>query len=388
MTSAEKTIDAPIPWPAMAGIIATVSVFAVAQGLTYPLLSFILQRKGIEPALIGLSAAMTPLGFIASAPLIPGATRRFGAARIAVFCSLSAALLLALIGWADDVWVWMPLRFLLGFFANPLYVISETWLIAIAPPARRGRLMGLYTSIVSGGFALGPVALGFVGTHGPAPFLIGVCAFILCGLVVLAVIPRLPQMSHEGDSVSVGGFLMIAPALLFVVFVVSAFESSILSMMATFGASYGSAEARISALIATFVAGNIALQIPLGRLAERLGSAPTMLICTVLSLIGCVLLPLVFSGWGIWPLAFVWGAVAMGVYTMAIIELGERFSGSMLIAGNAAFALVWGVGGIAGSPLTGLLMQAVGSIGLPLAGGALLLALALLLMARREPRQA
>jgi hypothetical protein len=27
------------PWAAMAGIIATVTVFAVAQGLTYPLLS-------------------------------------------------------------------------------------------------------------------------------------------------------------------------------------------------------------------------------------------------------------------------------------------------------------------------------------------------------------
>jgi hypothetical protein len=57
-----------IPWAAMAGIIATVTVFAVAQGLTYPLLSFILERQGTTPALIGLSAAMTPLGFIVSAP--------------------------------------------------------------------------------------------------------------------------------------------------------------------------------------------------------------------------------------------------------------------------------------------------------------------------------
>lgn len=51
-----------IPWAAMAGIIATVTVFAVAQGLTYPLLSFILERQGTTPGLIGLSAAMKPLG--------------------------------------------------------------------------------------------------------------------------------------------------------------------------------------------------------------------------------------------------------------------------------------------------------------------------------------
>jgi hypothetical protein len=37
----------------MAGIIATVTVFALAQGLTYPLLSFILERQGTSPGLIG-----------------------------------------------------------------------------------------------------------------------------------------------------------------------------------------------------------------------------------------------------------------------------------------------------------------------------------------------
>ena len=63
---------------AIIGVIATVSVFAIAQGLTYPLLSFILQRQGVSPGLIGLSAAMTPIGFIVSSPLIPWLTRRFG----------------------------------------------------------------------------------------------------------------------------------------------------------------------------------------------------------------------------------------------------------------------------------------------------------------------
>ena len=67
------------PWAAITGIIATVSVFAIAQGLSYPLLSFILQRQGVSPSMIGLSAAMTPIGFIVSSPLIPALARRFGA---------------------------------------------------------------------------------------------------------------------------------------------------------------------------------------------------------------------------------------------------------------------------------------------------------------------
>ncbi|TIT52535.1 MAG: MFS transporter, partial [Mesorhizobium sp.] len=64
-----------MPWAAMAGIIATVTVFALAQGLTYPLLSFILERQGTTSGLIGLSAAMTPLGFIVSAPFVPALER-------------------------------------------------------------------------------------------------------------------------------------------------------------------------------------------------------------------------------------------------------------------------------------------------------------------------
>lgn len=57
MTAESTTLSRQdqIPWAAMAGIIATVTVFAVAQGLTYPLLSFILERQGTTPGLIGLS---------------------------------------------------------------------------------------------------------------------------------------------------------------------------------------------------------------------------------------------------------------------------------------------------------------------------------------------
>jgi MFS family permease len=372
------------PWAAMAGIIATVTVFALAQGLTYPLLSFILERQGTISGLIGLSAAMTPLGFIVSAPFVPALERRVGAARLAILCSILAALALIAIALTQEVWAWMPLRFLLGFFANPLYVISETWLISITPASRRGRIMGLYSSIVSGGFAIGPLSLGLVGTQGWPPFMIGIVAFPLCGLIVLAVVPRLPKMSHEGEAISVGGFFALAPLLLFAVFAAAAFEQVVISLFAVYGVALGSAEGRIASLIACFTAGNAVLQILLGRVAEQFGSTRTMLFCVLASLAGCLLLPSIFNSWLIWPLVFVWGGVSFGIYTMSLIQLGERFTGQVLIAGNAAFAFVWGIGGIVGSPATGLAMQLIGHQGLPLSLGLLCCALAVFLMAERR----
>ncbi|WP_416377202.1 MFS transporter [Aminobacter sp. MET-1] len=373
-----------LPWVAMTGIMATVSVFAMAQGLTYPLLSFILERQGTTSSLIGLSAAMTPLGFIVSAPLIPALALRVGAARLAMLCSTLAAATLVTIALMQDAWGWMPLRFLLGFFANPLYVISETWLISITPARRRGRIMGLYSSVVSGGFAIGPLSLGLFGAQGWPPFMIGIAAFLLCGLVVLAVASRLPDMPHEGQAISVGGFFSLAPLLLLAVFTAAAFEQTLLSLFAVYGAALGSVEGRIAALITCFVAGNATLQIVLGRMAEQFGSTQAMVFCVLSSLAGCLLLPLAFNAWLIWPLVFVWGGVSFGIYTISLIQLGERFGGQALIAGNAAFALAWGIGGIVGSPATGLAMQLIGHHGLPLSLGLLCCVLAVLLMARKR----
>ncbi|WP_221151219.1 MFS transporter [Rhizobium binae] len=376
-----------IPWATMAGIIATVTVFAVAQGLTYPLLSFILERQGTTSALIGLSAAMTPLGFIISAPVIPALSRRVGAARLAILCSILTALTLTVIGWSQQVWAWMPLRFLLGYFANPLYVISETWLISITPASRRGRILGLYSSIVSAGFAVGPLSLGLSGTEGWAAFLIGIGAFLGCGLIVLAVALRLPEMPGEGEAISVGDFLSRAPLLLFAVFTAAAFEQILLSLLAVYGAALGSTEGRIASLIACFVAGNAVLQILLGRVAEGFGATRTMLFCVLACLSGCLLLASTFTTWLIWPLVFIWGGVSFGLYTMSLIHLGERFSGQALIAGNAAFAFAWGVGGMAGSPAAGLAMQLMGYQGLPSSLALLSCVLLISLLAARRRDQ-
>ena len=106
--------------------------------------------------------------------------------------------------------------------------------------------MGLYSSVVSGGFAIGPLSLGLVGTEGWPPFIIAITALLLCGLILLAVVPRLAKMPHEGEATSVGGFFALAPLLLFAVFAAAAFEQTLVSLFAVYGAALGSSESRIA----------------------------------------------------------------------------------------------------------------------------------------------
>ncbi|MBZ9684041.1 MULTISPECIES: MFS transporter [unclassified Mesorhizobium] len=378
--------DETMQWAAITGVIATVSVFAIAQGLSYPLLSFILQRQGVSPAMIGLSAAMTPIGFIVSSPIIPALARRFGAGRTALICAALSAVVLALIGWTQNVYLWFPLRLLIGAVTNPLYVLSEIWVIALAPPARRGRIMGLYSTIISAGFAAGPLCLLAVGTQGWPPFLVGIGAFVLCGFCLALVVRRLPRVDEAGHQVSVMGFMPFAWLLLSAVVVAAGFEQAVLALLPVYGTHHGIAEARMSALLSVMIAGNIAMQVPLGLLAERLTARLVRFNCVLLTLFGCVLLPMLIDTPLIWPCVFVWGAVSYGIYTMSIIELGERFTGSVLVAGNAAFSLMWGVGGIVVPPLAGGIMDVTGASGLPLTLGAICAALALATIIRRRVR--
>jgi len=272
---------------------------------------------------------------------------------------------------------------MIGLAIGPLFVISEFWIIGLAPPRRRGRILGIYTAVISAGFAAGPLSLMLVGTESWPPFLVGVGAFLICALWLALILPNLPPLGGTEESMSVRGFVRFAPTLLFAVLITAAFETAVWSLLPVYGLSYGVGETGLSALLAALIAGNIALQVPLGLAAERWTARTVSIACALATPLGCLLLPFLIDTPLVWPLFVLWGALSFGVYTLALVELGERFSGSILMAGNAAFALAWGIGGIAGPPMTGAAMDIIGVQGLPIALGLMYVALALARLVRR-----
>ena len=106
MQVATESYEAPMPWKALAGVTASVAVFGIAQGLSYPYFTFLMQKQGLSPAEIGLSAAMTPFGLIFSAALLPRLVERFGARGVATVSALIVALLFFSIGLLQNWVAW------------------------------------------------------------------------------------------------------------------------------------------------------------------------------------------------------------------------------------------------------------------------------------------
>lgn len=359
---------AGLRWRALATVIVCLMVFDVTLGLSYPLLALVLEQRGVSPFINGLNAAMLPLGLVLTAPLVPALAQRLGAWRLAVFCILATAGLLALLKLLPSLGAWFALRFLLGAVEGALFAISETWINQLASGANRGRVMAAYASLLSLGFAGGPLLLPTTGTEGWPPFLVGI-GFALGGLIFLLSARRSVPSPRLEERASFLAFLPLAPTLLLAGFLFGVFDTATLSLFPLYGLRQGLDEAGASYLLGALIAGNIVLQFPLGWLADRLGRRPVLTACALLTCLGALALPAAIATPWQWPLVLIWGTTGYGIYTLALAELGDRFTGGQLLAGTAALTAMFGLGGIAGPTLGGGAMEQLGPHGLPLVLG-------------------
>ena len=351
------------------GIIASITavgVFCLTTGLSYPLLALILEDMGASSGLIGLNAAMGPIGIILSAPFVPRLARKFGAWFICVTSLCSSAVLLLMLAVFRDVMIWFPIRFFLGVAISAIFIISETWINQLAMPRIRGRIIGIYNTVAAAGFALGPLTLAVIGSQGWPPFLVGITGILIALPVFVLARDHLPGFDGREDA-SVFSFLSLAPMLLLAVAFAALFDQVALSFLPIYGLRHGLTEATSSLALAVMIIGNVVLQIPIGWLADRISRRFLMSIMAIATMIGSLLLSLLIRGSILlWPMLFVWGAIAFGIYTIALVELGDRFSGALLLAGNGAFGMMWGIGGIFGPPVAGTAMDLIDPEGLPI----------------------
>ena len=374
----------PVPWAPIAATTAMMGVFAVTLGLTYPLLSLVLESQGERSAMIGLNAAMAPLGLVASAPIMPLLAKHFGPWPMAVACAVATGALMLALGAFRALEPWFPLRFLLGVAISGLFIVSETWINQLATRRIRGRVMGIYATVLSAGFAVGPFLIAAIGSAGWLPFLVGAGIAFSILPILWAVRRRVPRFEPEARG-SLAAFLPLAPALLAVVGVMALFDAAGLALLPVYGLRHGLDETTTSTAVGMLVVGNVLFQYPIGWLADHMSRRWLLLGLALLTIAGCLALPVAIGTPVIlWPLLVLWGAMAFGVYPVALADLGDRFSGALLLAGNAAFALMWGVGGLIGAPVAGAAMQAFGPEGLPVTLALAYAGLVLVALLRRE----
>lgn len=365
--------------------ISAVTVFGFTLGLMFPLLSLIMEARGVDADMIGYNAAMQPLGIVLSIFTIPPLVRRFGAKRVVIAAAILTATVILAYPMAPIFWWWFALRILHGFFVSTLFAISEAWIVRFAEGPYRSRLLAVYTSILAVSFGGGPVLIRFTGIDTALPFVIGAAILLAAAIPILFVQDEAVD-SEDEKPLSILGFARKAPILLAAVGMFAVIDAANLGFLAVYGVKKGMDVETAALALTAFVVGNTVLQFPIGWLADHVRKRAVMAGCGVVTAIASALIPVTFGTPLLWPVLLVAGAASAGIYTVALAELGERFSGHELVTGTASFSTSWGSGALAGSLIAGWSIAGFGPDGLPYTMAAVF-AVFLLAMFVREARR-
>jgi len=344
--------------------IAAITVFGFTLGLMFPLLSLIMEARGASSDLIGYNAAMQPLGIVISVLAIPPLVRRFGAQRVVIVAGVATAAIVVTYPFVPVFWWWFGLRFLHGFAVSMLFAISEAWIVRFAEGPYRSRIVALYTSILAASFGGGPILISLTGTATPAPFLIGATILILAIIPVLFVRDA-PVDSTDEEVLSVVSFSRKAPMLLAAVAIFAVVDAANLGFLPVYGVKKGASEEMAAFMLTVFIIGNTVLQFPIGWLADHFPKRRVMASCGIATALLTATVPLAYGSALLWPVLMLAGAASAGIYTVALADLGDRFSGHELVTGTAAFSVTWGSGAFAGAMVAGWSIAAFGPDGFP-----------------------
>jgi MFS family permease len=356
--------NAAINWRAAAAAIATISVVGTALGLGVPLLSISMEKAGHSATIIGANTAVGGIGALMAAPFGPRIAKWAGLAPAMLACVMTTGFCFIAFYLLPSIEVWFALRLLQGFAVTLLFLFSEYWMSAAAPPARRGLLFGIYATVLSLGFAAGPALFAAIGSDGFAPFAIG------AAIAALAVVPILMAWKESvpvGDG-SVGGFLpflWLLPVSTAAVLVYGSVETGGFALFPVYGTRHGLSETDAALLLTAIGLGNVLLQIPIGLISDKVSDRRLVLLaCGIIGLAGMIALPFAIGAW--WAAAallFVWGGVVAGLYTVGLAYLSSRVAPENLAQANAAFVFCYGVGMFAGPQLIGASMDVFGRDG-------------------------
>ncbi|SET31920.1 MFS transporter [Paenibacillus sp. NFR01] len=343
-------------------ILITVIIAAgLSQGLLLPVLSILLEQKGISSSLNGLNAAALYLGSFGMTLI---AERVLGALGFKKLMAAGIALVLVtlvLFPLFPGIKIWFFLRLLIGIGDSAINYAAQLWVLLMAPAEHRGRNLSLYGMSYGLGFSLGPVGISLLRFGQPAPFIV---LAVLFALILLLVGIKLPdshpdkvehgesQARRFGRSYSLAWYALI-PALLY-----GYMEASLNSNFPVYGLRIGFTADQIAVLLPFAGIGGLLLQLPLGIWSDRYGRKNILIMAGTAGGIAFMLLPLAGNHFAAtFVLLMIAGGLVGSFFSLGLSFAADILPRNLLPAANVVSSFHYSLGSIIGPGIGGLLLQ-------------------------------
>ncbi|MFN0219718.1 MAG: MFS transporter [Hyphomicrobium sp.] len=342
----------------LSAVIAASFGVGVSFGVGYPLTALTLENWGEEKWVIGLAGAAPAIATILVLPFAPRFLSRLGPVAAITIGGLLASLGFLALGWATTAPVWIAVRLIMSAGIAVPWLVGETWINLVAREETRGRVIAIYAIAFFSGFAMGPVALGWLGFEGWPPIVFGALGSALAGVPILLARRLAPDVAtcHSRSALSA---IRMAPVAMVGAFIGGFAEITYLSLIPNVGIAGGLSESDALQLLSAITIGGLLGQLPIGALADRVSRISILYGLAVAFIILSLILPAMLSD----PMlarsaAFLIGAVILGFYTVGLVIIGERIAADDLAAANAGFIVSYQTGATLGPIAAGAAMTA------------------------------
>lgn len=348
-----------------------ISLSAVALGAAFggylPLISLWMETFNISFQRIGIVCGISALGIVCSAYFAPRFATKYGYVLTINIGLIIAAITSVAFRFTDNYTLWLILRFICGLGLGLHWVLTEAWLASIVTENYRTRVMAIYATAMSIGFAVGPIVIWIFGALSIIPFL------IIGGLLILSIVPIAKLKGHEpksSKSHTASPLILIrkAPTVASACVVVGSVDLAMISLLPAMITRTPEAAPILALIIVPAMAiGATILQYPVAILADKYGLRKIGVITASTGLLFASLIPFFLSSIFVTLLlAFLGAGLVYALYTIGLAMLSKRFSGSQIVAANAGFVILFELSNLIGPWIAGFLLDINMKLGLPI----------------------
>ena len=345
----------------LAKVMLAITLVGVIIGINLPLSSLTLQTWGTSTSVIGFAASMTGLATVVITPFFSKLINRFGQMGIMRFCLVVLPIAIAFLPVFQNIYIWFLLRFIIGVVATGVWLLSEVWINALAEDQHRGKIIALYSSLISLGLIVGVLISSLI------PIETGGGFYISAGIAVISAIPLwkmddLPDFDVVED-ISFYKYLVTAPGLMGSSWIMGFLYAATAALLPIFALPFVEGDyAQSSRTVAWLASGELTIPLFVGWLADRYDKTKLMIYISCVSVIALAILPAIFDIAVMrFLFLFIIGGSIMSFYSLGLTLLGQEFKGKVLASANASFIFFLSLGEILGPPVVGAAMDLFGN---------------------------
>jgi MFS family permease len=367
----------------VASILASVLIFLIGTGLFNTVTPVRAHLAGFSDLLIGIIGSAYYAGFIGGCFVGPRMIARVGHSRTFAVAAGVAAVTPLMQSLMFGVVPWIVARCVFGFAAASLYMVIESWLNDRATGETRGRIFAAYMTVNYVGLVVGQTLYMTGRATSFSLFSLSAIFYALC--LVPMGLTRLPQpRTTEIPKLRPMKMFRIAPVGVAGCIAVGLANGAVWTLAPVYAHDHHLTKGLLALFMNAFTLGGALVQIPVGRLSDRMDRRH--IIAGVSLLAACVGLALAAFGERSTAYAIiivgVFGMVALPMYGLSIAHANDRLPREMFVEASATLLLINAIAAVMGPILAALVTDRMGIAWLFVYTAAIHIALAVFAIAR------